>query len=85
MDPPVSKEDRGAPLFWLQRERLERLGPEGEDRISQEAYDVLDAFMPLLPADIEDPAPDNLRVMTWNIGRGANHPLEVTAEPRRMN
>lgn len=80
LDPPESKNDKGAPLYWLQRERLERLGPDGEGRISQEAYDVLDSFMPPLPSAIDDPAPDSLRTMTWNIGRGANNIWEPWAD-----
>ncbi len=42
----INRQDVGAQESWLQRDRLDRLGSDGDDRISQAGFDALAAFLP---------------------------------------
>src|SRR5690606_31750252 len=68
----IARQDGNAHAHWLQAERLERLGPDGEGRIQQADLRAVLAQIPMLPSHLPEAPEDSVRFMSFNIGQGAS-------------
>lgn len=68
----ILRQDEGAHDSWLQPERLEQTGPDGERLIADGDYEAVLDLIPRLATQLPPQPDDTVRFVSFNIGQGAS-------------